>query len=132
HLGVGEGLVDAVLGLLLALEVVGLAGDVGVPPGLVRADFERPQLPLVGGHELAGALGRLRAGEDRGAGHAKNEQPEDERQSQAQAEHGRLLDGRWVRACEYSRNSPAVLQPGPGAITSSARVARAGWRAGGC
>ena len=59
---VGEERVDLVLGLFLALEVLVLAGDVGVPPGAVGGDLERPHLGGVGLDELPGFVGRGRIG----------------------------------------------------------------------
>ena len=46
--------VVAVLGLDLGGKVLVLAGDIGVPPGQVERDLQRPHLGLVSGHERRG------------------------------------------------------------------------------
>ena len=60
---VGQRRVDGVLGLFLPLEVLVLAGGVGVPPRLVGGHVERPELRLVGGDELLRPVGGVRVGE---------------------------------------------------------------------
>ena len=137
---VGEGLVDLVLGLFLAGEVLVLAGGVGVPPGEVGRDLERPQFLRVGVEELAGLLGHLRAG----GGRRRVPEEEDRqctrgRQHDTQTEHrvnpfglGRSRPrrsrgrGRSIVAGRAAgRNSPSVAASGPlaGSAEASKRAA---------